>query len=242
MITVVFWLWKDPLCHREYTIEHVERAVAMVDRNLTLPHRFVLITDQPVTIPNVRTVPLWNDFHLLKAPMARWRREYVQCYVRLRSFSDEDYIHDILGERFVSMDLDMIVAGSLDPLFDRPEDFLIVRATDHPHRGPYNGSMWLMTTGARRQVWEDFSLEAIKGMPENIDFHITDQGWIYYRLGPDEAGWSTADGVYLWPKIVERYNVHPRQLPADCRVAFFNGGEKPWDLRWAKRLWESASV
>jgi len=240
MITVVFWLWKDPLCHRQYTVEHVERAVAMVDRNLTLPHRFVLITDQPVSIANVRTVPLWPDFHLVKAPSERWRRDYVQCYVRLRIFSAEDYIRDIVGERFVSMDLDMIVSGSLDPLFSRTEDFLIVKALDHPHRGPYNGSMWMMTTGARREVWEDFSLEAIKAMPDNIDFHITDQGWILYRLGEKEAGWDHRDGVYLWPSIVWHQIQRPKQLPKNARVSFFNGGDKPWDMVWSKKLWMAA--
>jgi hypothetical protein len=45
---------------------------------------------------------------------------------------------DIFGERFVCMDLDCVIGGPLDPLFDRPEDLVLFKGTA-PDR-PYNGS------------------------------------------------------------------------------------------------------
>jgi hypothetical protein len=59
----------------------------------------------------------------------------------------------IFGERFVCMDLDCVIGGPLDPLFDRQKIWCCSRA---PVRiAPYNGSMMLIRAGCRPQVYEE---------------------------------------------------------------------------------------
>src|SRR3546814_19892900 len=57
----------------------------------------------------------------------RWSNGRPQCYRRLSMFRRD--AGEIFGERFVSMDLDVVVGGPLDPLFDRPEDLVLFKGT-----------------------------------------------------------------------------------------------------------------
>lgn len=228
-LTIVFWLWRG---HQgsatRYVPEHANIAARMVHRNLTLKHRIVLLTDhlQADYDPLLEVVPLWDDWRELKNPF--WRSEGPQCYVRLKAFSRE--AREILGERFVSIDLDCVVVSNLDPLFDRSEDFLIYHRPEMREQDRamvYQGSMWMMRAGAREQVWTDFhGLKSIEAAREWIG---TDQAWIRHRLGPDEPGWTDKDGVYGWHWIAadRRWLNAP---PPNARIIFFNTRQKPWEF------------
>lgn len=205
----------------------------MIHRNLNLPHRFVVVTDQPGARfdPLVEPVPLWDDWRRLTRSHD-WGDDRPSCYVRLKAFSADAGL--ILGERFVSIDLDCVVCSTLDPLFERDEDFLIIRRTalnPTEARTTYQGSMWLMSAGARRRVWEDFHGE--KSVRQTLDYLGTDQAWISYKLGPNEKGWNETDGVYCFRNLQE---AHRYDLPDNARIVFFNTREKPWEHRQRRAI------
>lgn len=219
MLTIVGWLW-----HTEkprYTAAHVRTWARMIHAYTTIPHRFVLMTDRPDGDygPLVEPFLLWDDWKTLKNPY--WSPEKQHCYVRLKAFSKE--VEPIFGKRFVSIDLDLIVLGDLDPLFTRTEDFLILRRR---HRVPYNGSMWMMKTGCRDFVWRDFKGES--SILAAKDYVGSDQAWLCHRLGPREKGWDTTDGVYGWTKL-RHLGVFSEAPPKNARIVFFYGGQKPWN-------------
>ena len=54
---------------------------------------------------DVRVVPIWNDFAHLRGPNG------VNCYRRLRAFSAE--AADLIGPRFVSLDLDCVITADV---------------------------------------------------------------------------------------------------------------------------------
>lgn len=225
MLTIVLWLWKDPNSKAQYLPEHANVVARMVHRNLKMPHRFVLMTDwmDAKFDPLIEPVKLWDDWRELRNENINWRHERPHCYVRLKAFSEE--VRPIFGDRFVSIDLDCLVMDELDPLFDRPEDFLIyLRPTTKPIKDRYQGSMWYMKTGARAFVWNDF--KGAESVEKAKAYLGTDQGWLNYRLGPDEAGWTSQDGVVPWTAIGwdNRYLVEP---PSLTRIIFFHGDQKP---------------
>lgn len=220
MLTVCCWLWRDENYRFNhlfrYGPDHVNTLAAMVRRNLNMDYEFACITDDPAGLdPGIRVIPLWDDL-----------REMGGCYTRMKAFAPE--MADIIGPRFVWMDVDCIVTGDLTPLFDRPEDFVIwghdVGAT------PYCGSMVMMTAGSRREVWDEFDPVTSKAAGKALRYVGTDQAWIAARL-PGEATWTTADGV------LSRYNVGIRgkmekpamnpHLPPDARVVFLHGPYDP---------------
>jgi hypothetical protein len=116
----------------------------MISRNLDLPHRFLCITDDPAGV-SCETYPLWNEPNV-NLPQGR-----PNCYRRLKVFGD---FGKELGDRLMSIDLDAVITGNITQIVDRKEDFVIWK--DVSQSTLYNGGMWCMTPGTRKQVWESF--------------------------------------------------------------------------------------
>ena len=142
------------------------------------------------------------------------------------------FVHDfsleigtVFGRRFVSMDLDLVIKGDLRPLFDRADDFVIYGDTNP--RTFYNGSLFLMTAGARPQVWTTFDRIESPRAAHRAGHFGSDQGWISYCLGPKEAKWTAADGVYSFKNDLLKTG----KLPTDARVVVFHGEQDPWAPR-----------
>lgn len=217
MLTVLAWLWAQPGGRAAYTARHVNIWAAMVRRNLRMPHRIACVTDMPEGIdPSVEIIEPPRQFENWRIPS--WPEHRPQCLRRLTMFAPD--AASIFGERFVCMDLDCVIADSLDPLFDVPDDFRIFRGTARSR--PYNGSMMLIRAGARPQVFNDLTIEGATEAGHR--FVGSDQAWISRVLGPAEATWGHEHGVvaHLWTA---------RAHFQTFRVMFFPGRVKPWGLR-----------
>jgi hypothetical protein len=204
VLTVVTWLWKPPAAYRsQFRAEHVNTLRAMVARHYRGPHEFACVTDMPKGLdPRVRVVLAWNDFAGVASPHGGHN---PSCYRRLRAFSPE--IGAVLGQRFVSLDLDTVVTGDLGPVWDRPEEFVIWGETNP--RSFYNGSMWLLTAGARPQVWQRFDPATSPKEALAAGRFGSDQGWLSHVLGPGEATWTKRDGVYSFSVHLRRSGRRP---------------------------------
>jgi hypothetical protein len=224
MLTVVCWLWRQESRTVLYKPEYVDVWANMLRRNLTIPHRLLCITDNPSDIKTVETYPLWED---LGVNNPKWGHTRPQCYRRLKAFSEE--MRPILGDRFVSMDLDCVILGNIDAILSRPEEFIINRGTTQ--KNPYNGSLWMMNTGCRSFVWDTFDPET---SPKQAERWLgSDQAWMREALGPNEATWGIEDGItnYLHVARIPRWN------PKDTKIVFFQGTVKPWDSTALQRRW-----
>lgn len=218
MIKVLCWLWKQPKSRTSYDASHVNLWAAMVSRHLAMPHTLACVTDMPEGIePHIEIITPPGEFIGIETPT--WCNGKPNCFRRLAMFRRD--AAKTFGERFVSMDLDCVIGGPLDPLFDRKEDLVLFKGTQ-PNR-PYNGSMMLMTAGARPQVHESFN--ASEAADAGLMFCGSDQSWIGYKLGWNEATWNDADGAYFYGS---RYQARKKKIPP--RVLFFPGKLKPWDV------------
>lgn len=174
MITVVC-LWLRGKGKRAYGIEYVERLRSMVSRNLSLPHRFVCMTDTP------RDVPAGIEAIRLKRPetMPIW-------WLKLRLFSAK------LGwqGRLLYIDLDTLIVGSLDEIATFPAPFALLPCMapgftgrwDKPHLKVvhrYNSSVMVLDAGTRNALWDDWQTR------DAVRFW-SDQDWIGERM-PNEA-------------------------------------------------------
>lgn len=219
MLGVVCWRWRPPAGYRStFGPQTVNTLRRMVKRHLSIPHRFFCVTDDPKGIDKeVEIVPLWNDFADVPSPHGRGN---PSCYRRLKMFSAG--AASMFGPRFVSLDLDCVVTGSLDPLFDRPED--IVLWGDTNPTTPYNGSMILLRAGSRTKVWDEFDPQTSPRKAAALGYFGSDQAWIGAALGPNEPKWSKADGVYSY-----RCDLRGKHdLPEGARLVIFHGQHDPW--------------
>jgi hypothetical protein len=216
MIRIVTWLWRQPGSRTNYTGRHVNIWASMVTRNLSMPHELACVTNTPDGIdPRVRIITPPGEFEDVQT--ARWANGRPSCFRRLAMFRRD--AAKTFGERFVCMDLDAVVGGALDPLFNRKDDLVIFNGTA-PNR-PYNGSMLMMTAGCRPHVYEQFTEAG--AVEAGQKFAGSDQAWLAHTLGDGEATWGEADGVYWYGSSYKRAAVAPRLL-------FFPGSLKPWTL------------
>lgn len=234
MLTIFSFLWGD-----KYGPEYVERLAAGLKKNLHQEHDFTCILDEK----NYKA----HKHRLSKVvSLTKLRDEDLcrekGCFARLRIFdqtwTDGNRFADWgeADDRVVCIDLDSVITGSLDKLFNRPENFVILQGANAKNPCPYNGSLWMIRSGYRPDVWSDFSLEAAAKIPfyEFPD----DQAWLAAKL-PDAAGWNCGpqSGVYAfqkpqWPKGDD--------LPADARLVVFPGHRDPskfTHLDWVKQNW-----
>lgn len=221
MITVVCWKWKPANGYRStFGPDTVNVLRRMVARHYADPHRFVCVTDDPAGIDaGVQIIEPWNDFADVPSPHGG---KNPSCYRRLRMFHPE--IGQVFGERFVSLDLDVVITGDLRPLWNRPEDFVAWGDTNPRPGSHYNGSMMLMRAGARPQVWTQFDPSKSPQLSLRAGAWGSDQGWISYVLGKGEAKWGKQDGVYSFRNHLQRCP----DLPTNARIAIFHGSVDPW--------------
>ncbi len=213
-LLVMTWLWQQDGCRTVFKAEHVNIWAAMVRRHCTLPIELACVTNVPAGIDRSIRIIEPPGFHDdLKT--TRWRGNRPSCYRRLAMFRS-DAANVFGARRFVSMDLDCVIGGSLDRILDRPEDFVICASSQNGPRWIYNGSMLMMDAGARPCVYDDFSPEGAE--QASARFVGSDQAWIAYTLGAGEATWTPDHGVVKWNG--------DRSGP----LMFFPGNTKPWHV------------
>lgn len=209
-LNVITWRWGS-----KYPGHYVERLKAGLARHLKQEYRFGVFA------------PEAEDEHLADVP---------GCFCRLRMFDPAWQEKHGLSGRIVQVDLDCVVTGPLDAVFNRPEGFTILHGGNAANPCPFNGSLQMLRAGYRPDVWADFSLEAAKQI-RAYEFP-DDQGWLAHKL-PDAAGWKAGSesGVYAfqkpgWPK--------GEALPSDARLVVFPGWRDPSKfshLGWIKQNW-----
>lgn len=231
MLTVVFFKWADR--HHGYEgkfhSRHVNVMADRIDCYYPDPHRFVCFTDDPAGIAGrIETHTLWDDYADIPNPTGGGR---PSCYRRLKLW--DPAIENILGKRFVHIDLDAVVCGDLRPLWNRIED--VVMWADPFKRWPYLGGTYLMNAGARPHVWRDFDPAKSPQLAAAKGYQGSDQAWISYCLGYGEAAWTHRDGLYrqLPGKL--------KQKPQDARIVFTTGRRPPWgiNISWMREVYEN---
>lgn len=230
MLDIVCFKWKPAPGYRsKFGPETVNILSRMVARNYG-EHRFSCITDDPSGIDkHIRVIPLWSEFANVPSPHGV---RNPSCYRRLKLFSPE--AANIVGNRFAVMDLDTVILGDIRPILDRPEEFIMWREIDP--RSYYNGSLWMMTAGARRQVYDKFNPATSPQEAKKAGRFGSDQGWISHILGRGEATWKDSDGIYSF-RLREHLDDGRKPLPSNARMVMFHGGTDPDSPRAQRIPW-----
>lgn len=226
MITICTWLWGD----NKYSLEDVRKLKRGLARHLEQPHRFLLMTEReraPFYIEGV-------ERHAIKDPELT---KIQGCFARLRMFDYGWQKNRGIDDRLVCMDLDTVLVGPLDILFNRPDSFVILRGGNSVNPCPFNGSIQMLRPGYHGELWTDFSIEAIKKIP----FHQfpDDQGWYAHKI-PRAGVWPCGrhSGIYAFKK--PGWPVGSTELPKDARMVVFPGSRAPnqfTHLSWVRKHW-----
>lgn len=239
-ISIVTWLWKDGSPRSaEFDPRHVNTMQKMVARNLKIPHRFICITDSPEGLSKdveyLHTPDDAKRVGRLRTP-EDWGR-FPSCYRRLWTFSPE--AKEVLGERVLLLDIDLVILGDISHIFDHKQDFVgwrPYRDWGAPKR--FGGGIYLLSAGTRPQVWKKFNAEHSIREARSAGFRGSDQAWISYMLAAKEPYFARDQGIYSirdFPTLVS-------DPPPDARLVQLNGPTKPWNkagqsLKWIRENW-----
>lgn len=233
-LTVCTFKWTPANAGRKrYLGWHVNRMAAMFRRRLRIPHEFVCVTDDPRGLDRdlVRPVELWPD--LADIPNPHGPREPA-CYRRLKLFAPE--AAELVGERILAIDLDMVLTGDVSHLVDRPEPVVLLPTT--APNIPVNGSLVLVTPGACPDVWESFDPETSPKLARRSGCFGSDQGWMAYHYlhgclkdvaGVWEPGPGGRDGILFFGADLRRIR-RPDSVDASVRLVSFHGRGEPWGM------------
>ena len=227
-LVVCTWLWGT-----KYTPEYVERLYRAARRHIKQPFRFLCLTE-PDRIAHLST---GIERHAI------WDIALTQlkgCFARLRMFDPAWQQALGIDDRIACLDLDVVITGPLDPLFDRPEPLVVLKGANASNPCPYNCSVMMLRKNAHPELWGDFSVDKLDAIPR-YEFP-DDQGWLWYRA-PKLAGWMVGwpSGIYAfqkpgWPKDTT-------DLPPDARMVSFIGWRDPKqfsELPWVRQHWVQA--
>ena len=246
MLTVLTYLWSDDNQHWlcRYSPDDVRRLRSAVRDNLTVPHEFIVATDQPQAFASdngIRAVLLNKTKHIPGT-----------CFAKLMTFHPAGKV--LFGEQVFQIDLDTFVIGNLDAIVSRSEALVLWRNPtrvpwDNPTRTGrcyYNTSFVLHRCGTLPKIWNDFNPMMAR--------YRDDQWWISDAVGPDAPYWDGSDGIYRLARAdTPGSGVWGKALPDNARLVTFPGSEgkpddgyvraeNPWIERYQSERFAKASL
>lgn len=181
----------------KYSSEYVNILKRMVERNLTIPHNFYCVTDDP----NV-------ECETFETNLEGW-------WAKLELFKKRPFG---LKGKILYLDLDIVIRENID-CFITESDFSIIKDWSLPM---YNSSVFLLQTGSRSKVWDEFIKDPEKAKSQSL---CGDQHWIT----------QNAKATYFPKEWCSSY----RNSDFMGKIVVFHGHPKPHEVNdgWVKLLW-----
>lgn len=212
---------------QKYGPEYANILYHMVERHLTLPHRFVCFTDDATGLDagiEVRPLPPCN------LPSDR---PSTQGWRKISLYSPT--LADLEGPTLF-LDLDVVITGSLDPFFSyEPGRFCVIHNWTHPERRVGNTTAFRYEIGKHAAVFEEFNANpnAITSVYRNSQTFVSDridkaEGLVWW---PEE--WCKSFKKHCLPKGPLKL-ILPAKLPKGARLLAFTGEPNPPEAatRW----------
>lgn len=217
----VCWLWHGRDFWKKtvtYEAEHVAKLASMLRRHGG--HDLICVTDRDIDIPGVTRVAMPAQVASLP--------DYLP---KLWAWSPE--FHAIIGKRFASIDLDVVILNDLAPALASNAPLLI---WDQANLEPYNTSLFVLTPGVGNRVWLDYTPGRLAAARASADYWTGDQSWVAHIMGPYQKTFGPEVGVHIY-----RPFMHQRQPPEGTRAMFFCGPLDPAKERehskWVNEHW-----
>jgi len=216
----------------KYTFPYVRNLHSMVERNLTVPHRFICFTDN--IIINKRKEFKHCDIEFRKFK----RHDFEGWFNKLQLFSPQS---ELEGDTLY-MDLDIVIMKNIDCFGTIGESKNFVGMNDfNPTSGLFNSSIMRFNNQYHNIIWEEYikkrgDFTKMHGDQEIISSIIKDhKDTISF---PDE--WTQS---YKWlNRKGERYHIDKMTYEQDpnAKVCVFHGNPNPHEStqEWVKSLWK----
>jgi hypothetical protein len=203
--------------------EYVNNLYHMVKRNLTLPFRFICMTEVPEGIEQgveIRPLPEFEEPPRELSPYClNWRK--------LALFDEK--VYDLQG-KILFFDLDVVVVDNIDCFFSYSEKLAIIENWSQPNRLIGQSSVFCFEVGKHTHLLDKYRYQ----MEEVLENNRTEQVYITRELGlgnfdyfPDE--WCKSFKMHCMPGGILNSFLSPTKVPENVKVIVFHGNPNPPD-------------
>lgn len=219
-----------------FTPDYVNKLYHMVERHLTLPHKFICLTEHPQGLDRQISAYDFVDMRLEK-----W-------WNKLELFKPHP---ELEGNRTFFLDLDTVIVGNIDEIASYDGDFAIlhdmfaarsgkVKRPSQPQRGVWLGSAIMsIAPGFGTFIWEGIQKEIsqIKRYPgdqQYIGKHLVEQ-----KISPDiwQVMYPGQIHSYKASNLDKTFNEH---FNKGMKIVCFHGKPRPHGvvhLDWMQKNW-----
>jgi len=215
----------------KYTFPYVRNLHSMVERNLTVPHRFICFTDNTVIHKRKEFKNTNIEFKPFK------RHDFNGWFNKLQLFSPQS---ELEGDTLY-MDLDVVIMKNIDCFATIGKSKNFVGMNDfNPTTGNFNSSIMRFNNQYHSIIWEQY----LKKRTEFNNSH-GDQEIITSLIKKHEDTISFPDEwtqSYKWlNRKGERYHTTKMTYEQDpnAKVCVFHGSPNPAEStqEWVQKLW-----
>ena len=214
-----------------FGVEYVERLHDMVRRNLPegFGGRFVCLTDRPQDLKGLAGVEAItiNATHSWFDKMALFHQD---------SFGP--------GERIWYFDLDTVITGPLERLFEYPGAFGLLEDVYRKNGFQSSVMSFIARTPLVDSLWEEWQRRGMP-RPKGGDQEVLElfwREWLPQRMHkPQSAVWPPDFLQKLYPGVLRSYKVDcVWTVPKGTSVVFFHGLPRPADVLtgWVPEVWK----
>lgn len=198
----------------DYNAEYVRKLRDGVARNLTIPHRFVCLSDVPVPCERIPLKHAWPGW---------WSKIEI-------------FRPDVVTGPTLYLDLDTVIVGNLDAAATIPHDFAMLNIREKDTNVGNSGAMWLSRAfpevyrrfAEKPEYWIDYHVKNAK------DRYMGDQAFISDCFADIPKLHHALPGFFKSYK----YDRCQSQIPAGCAVICFGGHPRPHEAGgWVKKEW-----
>ncbi len=208
---------------KKYSPDYVNILYHMVKRNLTVPFRFICMTEHPEGIEkeiDVLPLPAFDE----PGP-----EDYKKCqaWQKLSLFADP--LYDIQG-KILFFDLDIVVIDNIDCFFSYSNKLAIIENWSQPNRLIGQASSICFNVGQYSQLLKKYQEQ----QERVVKTHRTEQVYITRELGRDNfdyfpANWCKSFKMHCMPGGLLNSFITPRHIPKDAKIIVFHGNPNPID-------------
>ena len=231
---------KNVLCIKwgsKYSVEYVNKLYSMVQRHLSLTHRFICLTEDSMGLnAEIETRPLL-------------RNDLKYSYTKFELF--EKKLHDITGQ-ILFLDLDVVINNSIDDLFLFEPDAEFVGIKDWKI-DCINASCMRFNVGEHSYIIENWfeALSTRFTVEEYFDPSLNGKKNLYHDLNSFPPAVYRGDQEWTTRQLKEQ-NVDIIYYPSDwlqcyttgydmnSKIVVFHGSPKPHEVEdtWVKENWK----
>lgn len=209
MITIACVYWKSRKGPEYIPNGWIDALQRMIDRNVTVPYRFVCLSNTRVPCERI---PLENNWDVWWSKVELFRP-------------------GLFEGRVFYLDLDTIIVGNIDELLEREEKFIALKPFN-PHKGLLrnyfaSGLMSWEADGTYDFIYEKFAEDPVEYRRQ----FRGDQDYMSHIVSRE--GKSFARWQYLVPGIYSyKRHIHNGAIKTEnAKVICFHGNPRPWKVK-----------